>query len=130
MAKTVGYDSYEENVTNGEDISTPIEVDAKGANHAHVYVDDGSGSAVSESYDLTIEVQKTLPHDDNTDSLWVPIEAGISGSTDRFHPISSFTGGNNDRVFPPAVKARLTLSNSGSAAHDYRIIFEVVDNSR
>lgn len=127
MTHLIGYESYEETVSNGSSITNPIVVDASRGSQAHVYVDDGSGSAVSESYDLTLEVKKTLPHDSSTDTAWFPLEVGISGSTAQFHPISSFTGGNTDRVFPPSIESRLTLTNSGSASQNYRIIFEIVD---
>lgn len=127
MPISSGYDTTEETLGAGNSLSEPLQVPAKESDQAHIYVDDGSGNAVTESYSITLEVKKTLPHDDTTDHVWVPIPVNISSSTARFHPISSHTGGNTDRVFPPSVEARLTLTNDGASNQNYRIIFETVN---
>lgn len=115
MSRQIGYDSTSETVSNGSSLSSPIVIDADKADTAYVYVDDTTGSAVAETYDLTVEVEKTMPHDGGTDSSWMTIEAGVSGSTAQFHEITPFPGG---------VQARLDLTNSGAAGEEYRIVFE------
>lgn len=115
MAITEGYGSVQESLADGASLSNHLVVEADFADTLYVYVTDGSGSAPSESYDLTVEVKKGTPHDSNNDTKWFE-ETNISttGSTSKRHS-GSISGGAEVRV-------NLTNVSDSGSSQTYEVI--------
>lgn len=115
MASTEAYETTQESVADGASLSSPVTLEANQADTVYIYVTDGSGNAVTESYDLTVEVEKGTPHDSNNDTKWFEeTNLSVSGSTSKRHS-GSTSGGNQIRV-------DLTNVSDAGSSQTYEII--------
>lgn len=115
MARTEGYSTTQESIDDGN--STTVTVEANEADTVYVYVTDGSGNAVSESYNLTVEVKKGTPHDSNNTSKWYEETNLSASSTTAVRHTGSTSGGK---------EIRATLENEADAggSQTYEIVVD------